>query len=143
MTAGEVEAGLIGTWRLLSYELRNPDGSSIYPMSERAQGRIIYDRAGNMSVHLNHPEPPAISTAPAGMSEEMRISYECYTGYYGHYTVDLADRRIDHHLAGASLTAWVNTTLSRNYVLEGDRLTLSAVIPHSGQCAILKWERIG
>lgn len=143
MDAQSVIEKLAGTWELLSYALIERDGTALYPMGEDSQGRIIYDRNGNMSVHLNSRERRTLSKAPAGMSEEMRISYEQYAGYYGTYRVNVAEAWIDHHLVGASLPDWVGSVLGRAYVLDGDSLTLSADIAHTGQRAVLKWRRIG
>lgn len=138
----DVPEELTGTWRLVSYQLREADGRVAYPLGERANGLIIYDHSGNVSVHLLNPNPPQRTTPPNdGMSDEMRGTYERYSSYFGRYSVDVAQRRIAHHLTGGTLAEWSGQTWVRDYRLDGDRLVLSADVPHSGQCAILEWDR--
>ncbi|MGH6780735.1 MAG: lipocalin-like domain-containing protein [Sphingomonadaceae bacterium] len=134
---------LVGTWRLVSYELRNGKGEVIHPMGRSAQGQIIYDGAGNMSCHLVNPNPPARPPAVEdGATYEARISYDRYSSYFGSYEVDLAKQEVRHHVLGASMPNWAGTTVVRSYAFEGeDGLTLSAGTGAGDQRAILKWRR--
>ena len=40
---------LIGSWRLLSFELQSPDGSIAYPFGRRPIGYLFYNDQGYMS----------------------------------------------------------------------------------------------
>ena len=40
---------LLGTWRLVSYEARDPEGRVQYPLGENVSGLLVYDGSGNMS----------------------------------------------------------------------------------------------
>ena len=40
---------LIGTWRLVSFELRNPDGTVSYPFGKDVTGYLFYNDQGFMS----------------------------------------------------------------------------------------------
>lgn len=143
-TAQPAEPRLIGTWYLVSYELRNGDDAPIHPLGPHAQGQIIYDAAGNMSCHLLNPNPPARPTDAAdGVAYEQRMSYDRYSSYYGPYEVDRASRAVHHHVVGSLMPGWAGTTVVRNYVFDGDdALTLSARTGVGDQQAILKWQRV-
>ena len=43
---------LIGTWRLVSYEVRGADGAVVYPMGQEVDGLIMYVPDGHMSGNL-------------------------------------------------------------------------------------------
>ncbi len=45
-------ASLVGTWKLLSYEVRYSDGSVSYPWGPDAQGFLIYSADGYMMATL-------------------------------------------------------------------------------------------
>lgn len=136
---------LVGTWYLTSYALRNREGEIFNPLGLHPQGQIIYDAIGNMSCHLLNPDPPARPTdAKDGIAYEGRVSYERYSSYYGRYEIDCVARTVHHHVVGALMPGWAGTTVTRNYVFEGeDELTLSAVTGADGQQAILHWRRAG
>lgn len=137
------EPRLIGTWYLVSYELRNGDGQTIHPLGQHPQGQIMYDKVGNMSCHLLNPNPPARPIdATDGAVYEARMSYDRYSSYYGPYEVDRTTRTVHHHVVGALMPGWAGTTVIRNYVFDGDdELTLSARTGVGDQQAILKWRR--
>lgn len=143
VTSQPSEPGLIGTWYLVSYELRNGEKETLYPLGQHPQGQIIYDKVGNMSCHLLNPNPPARPTdATDGVVYEARMSYDRYSSYYGSYEVDRATRTVHHHVVGALMPGWAGTTVIRNYVLDGDdALTISARPGAGDQQAILKWRR--
>ena len=45
----------IGTWRLVSLEIRGPDGEVMYPMGQNPRGVLMYDANGEMAVQLMNP----------------------------------------------------------------------------------------
>lgn len=134
---------VIGTWLLVSYELRNGESGVVYPLGRDAQGQIIYDNAGNMSCHLINPHPPARpDDARDGVTYEARMSYERYSSYFGRYDIDAVSRKIHHHVVGALMPGWAGTTVVRSYAFDGpDSLTLSAMTGSGDQQAVLKWQR--
>ena len=49
---------LIGTWKLVSFELRSADGKVHYPFGEKVSGHIIYSEDGCMSVTMSAANRP-------------------------------------------------------------------------------------
>lgn len=120
---------IVGTWRLLSYVLRDAGGGITRPMGEGAIGQIIYDEAGNMSCHLANPD----LTAPS--------AYDSYSSYFGSYVVDAGAGVVRHDVLGATMPGWAGTMVVRTYAFPADdMLTLSAGIG-DGRSAVLQWRR--
>lgn len=145
MTNDPAEPRLVGTWHLMSYEVRGPNGDVITPMGGNPQGQLIYDAAGNMSAHLMNPTPPERPrNAEDGAAYEARISYDRYTSYFGRYSVDTDRSTVTHHLTGALMPGWAGTPLVRRYRLDSeDKLTISAEAGPNGESAVLMWTRAG
>lgn len=53
-----IPARFIGSWDLVSYELRLPSGAITKPFGDRPVGRILYQRNGQMSAQLMQPVAP-------------------------------------------------------------------------------------
>jgi hypothetical protein len=126
-----VQERFVGTWDLVSYEVRTPSGETRYPYGNDPLGRISYDAEGRMSAQLmrrDRPSPPAGSSSPGG-----------YSGYYGTYTVDEKAGTVIHQVQGAWTPAWIGTKQVRYYKFESNRLTLEGDL--TGGRAKLVWER--
>lgn len=140
---GRAEQRLIGTWHLTSYKLHDGEGGTICPLGERPLGQIMYDAAGNMSCHLQNPNPPARPIhITDGIVYETRMSHERYASYHGTYEVETARCLVHHHVVGALMPGWAGTTVTRSFAFEGsDNLTLSADTGLGEQRAVLEWRR--
>ena len=78
-TIGQSQSGqsLLGTWRLISYEARGPDGRVQSPIGEDVSGLLIYDAGGNMSAHVTRNDRPFFAARdPARATDaEVRAAY--------------------------------------------------------------------
>src|SRR3989454_12381317 len=65
---------LLGTWRLVSYEARDPEGRVQYPLGENVSGLLVYDGGGNMSAHVMRNDRPffAAKDPARGTDAELR-----------------------------------------------------------------------
>jgi hypothetical protein len=126
-----VKERFVGTWDLVSYEVRTPSGEIRYPYGNDPLGRIAYDAEGHMSAHLmrrDRPIPQAGTSSTTG-----------YSGYYGTYTIDENAGTVVHQVQGAWTPGWIGTKQVRYYKFEGNRLTLEGDL--TGGRARLVWER--
>jgi hypothetical protein len=134
-------ATLVGTWQLVSYEYREPDGTMRYPLGKGAVGRIIYSPGGRMAVQVMNVERPALpldETAEVDPAA-LRANLRGYIAYFGTYMVDW-DARVVTHLPEGSLNGVnVGRSLPRHFVLDGNRLTLRTRAEDTGG---LTWERV-
>src|SRR5215469_13267367 len=93
----------IGSWTLLSYELRLPSGAVERPMGERPRGRILYLKNGQMSAQVmasvldSLPNDDSLEAKP----EEAERAWRNYVGYWGTYVVDAAAGVVIHTVEGA------------------------------------------
>ena len=138
---------IAGTWRLVSFESRDDKGRATNQMGADVTGQLIYDTAGNMSVHLMRPGRPPFDSGDRlkGTDEEVRKAFEGYHAYYGHYTVDFAKHVVTHHIVGASFPNLIASEQTRYFELAGRQLKLSTPpIRVGGQLTttVLVWERL-
>lgn len=130
---GLVREKFVGAWRLVSLETVRPNGEVIYPFyGKRPEGLIVYDRNGWMSVQIAS-DPPArvpkdsaweafLSAPPA----EKVAAVEGYYAYFGTWTVDPSNSTVTHHIKQSLRPGERGEEGVRHFVLDGDRLTLSA-----------------
>ena len=124
----DVRQRLIGSWDLVSYDLRTPSGKTTQPLGADPAGRISYDGAGRMSAHLMRRGVQKFRAAKREEStaDEMVAAWRGYVGYFGRYTVDEKAAVVIHHVEGAWYPNYVGSKQIRRYRFEGDRLTLEA-----------------
>ena len=121
--AQTVRARLLGSWRLVKYDVPAADGSTRPGTFDT--GVVSYDASGQMSAHLWRAAGRA-TTAPR-TDAERSAAYQSYIGYYGPFDVDEAKGIVVHHVRGSSYPDWVGTEQVRYYELDPDgrHLTLS------------------
>jgi len=125
---------LIGAWKLVSYEECPVDGSpSVYPMSDKPQGIIMYTPDGYMSAQLMHPERQRFASGDwfNGTQEEYRAEATSYIAYSGRFDVDEAKQSLTHSMFVSLFPNWLGQTQPRVVRIEGDRLYLSTAAPIS------------
>jgi hypothetical protein len=138
LSADAVKRRLVGTWKLVKYEVFD-EGGGVRP-GNYDTGRIMYDEQGEMTAHLMRSGRP--KEAPT--TEAARASaYQSYLGYFGPYTIDPDKRIVVHHVVGSSLPHWIGTEQIRYYGFseDGKYLTLSL---KSGErvTQTLTWDRV-
>jgi hypothetical protein len=86
----ELAPSLVGSWRLVSYEVRPADGtggSAARPFGDAPLGLFIFDPDGNYSVQLHNPGDPGSRVASWGSYEvdehEVMFILEPITGPAG------------------------------------------------------------
>lgn len=144
-----IERRFRGVWQLVSCDAVRAGGSIVPIYGKNPIGRLYYDGAGNMSVHIMRAGRPGIKggTKFRAGEDEMRVAYEGYEAYFSTCEVDPELHMIRHDVIGSLFPNWTGTTQVRYYAFEGDdRLILStAPIGASGSGATvvtLVWERL-
>lgn len=118
---------LLGTWALMSFSARLPDGSATEPWGAHPVGRITYDPDGNATALVMHElrnEADGRSSPPDTQAE--------FSAYFGSYKVDVARKLVTHKIAGSLSAARASHELQRNYELRDGILTLSFTRPRNG-----------
>lgn len=143
------ENRFVGVWKLVSCDAARSKGGAMPIYGKNPIGRLYYDAAGNMSVHIMRAGRArfAADTKFRATVDEMRTAYESYEAYFSNYVVDAATHRIHHTVIGGLFPNWAGSVQSRFYEFDGDdRLILSTapIGADAGQDPIITliWERI-
>jgi hypothetical protein len=132
----------IGSWTLISFELRLSSGEVVRPYGEHPIGRILYTKNGEMSAQLMRagPSPFADPDPLNATTEETDRAWRDYIGYWGKFTVDTSAHTVVHHIEGASFPNWIRQNQIRTFRFERDHLILEADSP--AWHAVLIWRKV-
>ncbi|MGO9021709.1 MAG: lipocalin-like domain-containing protein [Syntrophobacteraceae bacterium] len=139
------ENPFIGTWRLVSFELRSENGQVSYPFGQDVDGYIIYSQDGYMSVAFMKAGRSNFTSRylfADGSMEEKALAVDTYMSYCGKYEV--CGDKVIHHIEVSLFPNWTGKDQQRFYRFDGDRLILSSPpVLREGieQTAHLTWKR--
>ncbi len=136
---------LVGTWRLVSFQMRAPDGGISYPWGQQVAGYITYTDWGRMAVVFQKADRPRSASGDLWRrtADEKAAAYDTCIAYSGTY--DVEPDRVIHHVEVCTFQNWVGTDLVRVFALEGKRVTLTTPpAPFGGgtSVGVLVWERV-
>ena len=121
--ADDVKAQLVGSWKLVKYEIFGENGE-VRPGNYDV-GRLRYDAQGEMDAHL------------------MRSREHAYLAYFGPYTIHADKGMVVHHVAGSSRQDWIGTEQVRYYGISPDRNQLTLSLKSGGRVTqTLTWDRL-
>ncbi len=147
--------GLIGIWRIVSYELKTANGRVTRPFGSSPQGYIIYTAEGLMSVAIM----PKWERQPTRQRDKVVNPYSVlswlswrrlrrlarflfaatrYISYSGRYTV--VEDTVIHHIDVSHLQSLIHTDQTREFHIHANSLVLVARICGTSQYFV--WERV-
>lgn len=131
----------VGTWNLVSYEVRSPSGELSHPYGNNFTGRLSYDADGHMTAQMMRRDQPKFASdiQANATPDEMATAWRGYIGYFGTYTIDEKGRAVIHHIDGSWFPNQAGTSLTRYFTFQDGRLILEAESP-AGRAKIV-WER--
>lgn len=134
----------VGTWSLVSFEVRSTNGTVSYPFGRDVRGYITYSQDGYMSVSFMGVDRSHFkSNDLRGASvEEKVLAFDTYFTYCGKYEV--TDKKVVHHIEVSFYPNWVGEDQERFYAFDGGQLILTTpplLIDNSEQTAYLIWKR--
>ena len=138
----------IGTWELLSFEMRMENGEIAHPFGRKVVGLLIYTPDGRVAVQMMSVGRGRFqSNDPLGGTlEEVRAAFSTYGAYFGSYEIDAANRLVHHDVDGSLQPNQQGQRQTRTYVMDGGQLTLStrsmSVGNQTGQLVLL-WRKVG
>ena len=118
---------MVGTWKLVSVESVRAGGEALHLwLGPNPVGLIIYLPNGFMSVQImRDPRPkPFAKGRVLGTPDEFKDAYLGYYGYSGTYTVNEADKSVEHKIQTSLWPEEVGGTRKRAVILDGDKVTL-------------------
>ncbi len=119
-----LSAGLVGTWKLVSAEDKDPSTGKWVPYTfgNPPSGYFIYDASGHCSVQIMTTPPVKLASPDNPTPAEALDIFNNYIAYYGTYTV--ADGQIQQQVEGAWDPSQVGTDQARPFELDGDTLII-------------------
>jgi len=135
---------LIGTWRLVSYQVSGADGSVVYPMGQDVDGLIMYVPDGHMSANLMVPGRAAYTGGAAASATPAQLAAAAagYFGYAGRFEVDEVAGVVIHRIEVALMPNLAGSTQRRHVSLDGRRLTLRGDPTPDGTTPYIIWDRV-
>ena len=111
----------VGTWKLVSWGVTQPDGTIHYPYGKDAIGYLIYTADGYMSAQImdtdrqqSNPNFPLEPAAAQTLSEtDQARAYSTYLSYCGTYTVK--GNTVIHHVKAGLIPSWTGSEQTRPF----------------------------
>ena len=136
---------LVGTWKLVSFEVIGPDGRVRYPLGKDPAGYLGYGEDGYMHVAMMKANRPRLSVDMLSLAstEEKAMAAAAFVSYCGRY--EIRGDRVVHHVEASLDPNVTGESVERLMRLEGNRLSLTMPAfllfgdPHTGH---LVWERV-
>ena len=127
--AGDESLSIVGSFKLVSWERRTPNGETDHPFGPSPYGQLIYTAEGRVSVQLVDPRRPRFASEAflEGSDEEVRAAFEGYFGYFGRYSLDTLSAghgTVTHFVEGSAFPNYAGIERVWTITLEGSRLTL-------------------
>ena len=135
---------LVGTWRLVSFEMRDEQGRVTHPLGRDAVGFITYAPDGHMAVQFGRADRARLAVGDwAGATPaEIAAAARDYLAYCGTY--ELRDGEVVHRVELSLMPNWIGAELVRLVAFDGERVSLSTpptLVGGRQQIATLVWER--
>ncbi len=135
---------IVGSWHLVSFHGKLPDGTVAYPWGKEVAGYITYTESGRMAVVFQKVGRPRSSSGDLWnrTPQEKAEAYDTCIAYSGTY--DVQGNHVIHHVQVCTFENYVGTDLIREVELEGNRITLTTPPVPFGDAsavAVLVWER--
>lgn len=123
-------ADLVGTWKLVSVEMRYSNGDVRYPWGTHANGHLLYSAEGYMSVALATGERPLFTTEDilTGSLEEQAQAARSYVSYGGTYELQEGNE-ITHHVEISLFPNWVGQAQLRYIEVVDDKQLILRTAP--------------
>jgi hypothetical protein len=145
-SAAAAETTIAGAWTLVSYAREDPaSGVSTFPFGQKPAGTLLLLPGGRMAAVMTADGREPVTPGIEGAGEKQGKLFRTMTAYAGTYAVKGSALNI--HVEVAGLPEWVGTDQEREFVLEGDRLTIRSRPTRSSSDGrnyvyVLVWKRL-
>ncbi len=135
---------MVGSWRLVSFELRDETGAVSRPWGEDVSGILTHTADGFLSEQFSSAHRPALTVDDwvSASVTEIDLAARHYFAYAGTYEID-GDHLI-YHLEVSLMPNWIGKVERRHWSVTGDTLTIATPeLPIGGkqQIATLIWKK--
>jgi len=114
---------LLGTWKLVKFELRDLNNNTIHPFGDDVTGICMFDRSGYSSAQcMRNDRSKFASESPT--PEEMQAAFASYLSYYGKVSINEKNCTFTTHVEGSLNPNWVGTDQLRYFEFSDSNLIL-------------------
>jgi hypothetical protein len=119
---------LVGAWLLISAETLLESGESAPAFGDRANGLLIYDRSGQMSLQIagDRPSVGSVEIYQSLSPQDRMVYLDAYYAYFGTYDVDEAAHVVTHRVRDSLRPNETGINYRRKFMIEGQRLVLAS-----------------
>jgi lipocalin-like protein len=124
---------IVGTWMAVSQYV-DQDGKKLEPFGSNPKGVVVYDSSGRFVLVLQRATLPkfASNNRMTGTGEENRAIVQGSIAYFGRYSIDEKDRKINLHYDGSTYPNWDGEDQTRLVELSGDELKIVSPVSAVG-----------
>lgn len=115
----------MGTWTAVSQYV-DQDGKKLEPFGPNPKGVVVYDAGGRFVLVLQRATLPkyASNNRLTGTAEENKAIVQGSIAYFGRYSVDERERKINLHYEGSTYPNWDGEDQSRLIEMAGDEMQI-------------------
>jgi hypothetical protein len=119
------QSPLVGSWRLVSFELRDEEGTVTRPWGDEVSGLNTYSAHGYLSEQFGSAHRPALTHDDwvNASPEEIDLAARHYFAYAGAYEID--GQEVVYRIQVSLMPNWVGKTERRFWSVSGDTLTIT------------------
>jgi hypothetical protein len=136
---------LVGSWTLVSWDQRNPEGTTVQQFGANPKGIAFFDTSGHYIITVMRSDRAKYAIDSFGQiaqatAAENKATAQGTITYFGTYSVSEADRTIAIHVEASSFPNWNGTDQKRLFEIAEDELKLTVRPPRGGSVDVL-WKR--
>lgn len=124
---------IVGTWIAVSQYV-DQDGKKLEPFGSNPKGMVVYDADGRFILVLQRAMLPkfASNNRMAGTAEENKAIVQGSIAYFGRYSIDEKERKINLHYDGSTYPNWDGDDQTRLIAISGDELKIISPVSAVG-----------
>jgi hypothetical protein len=138
---------LVGTWTLISWQQKAPDGTTLRQFGPNPKGIAFFDASNRFVITVMRSDRANYAIDNFGQiaqstAEDNKATAQGSIAYFGTYSVTEGEQAIAIHIEASSFPNWNDTDQKRFVTIHGDELTLTVRPPGGGSVDVL-WKRAG
>jgi len=124
---------IVGTWTPVSQYV-DQEGKRLEPFGSNPKGIVIYDSNGRFVLVLQRASLPKFESGNrlAGTPEENKAIVQGSIAYFGSYSVDEKEQKINIHYDGSTYPNWDGEDQVRLIAIKGDELSMVSPVSAVG-----------
>ena len=135
---------VVGSWRLLSFELRDEGGKVTRPWGDEVSGMLTFTTDGFLSEQFGSAHRPTLAHDDwvSASASEIDLAARHYFAYAGSYEID--GHAVVYRIDVSLMPNWVGKTERRFWSVSGDTLTITTpelLVGGKMQVSTLVWQR--